>query len=316
MAEWYVDLQRNLGIKPTKQNNRFFQTWQRWEGGHTNNAARFNWLNTTMDAPGAVGEINSVGVKSFRSRRDGLNALAQTLMNGRYGDIVRGLRSGDPYSAGISAGLQTWVSGRPDGNPGYAAKVLGRSVAPSTAPVRRKLPHQQPMTAGLSAPPAPPDDIWAEIFKHDQKFLRILNMFEDRRARPTPAPADRRSRTAPGAAATSPTPGNGKSFIFPLDPHGTHETDGLGWGTRSAEDIMSRPGTAVKAPLGGSVVYWKPHGAQGGGSLLIRLSNGKQYWLGHIANGLKAGTRFKPGQVLAYISSDHAAPHLHIDDGE
>lgn len=94
---------------------------------------------------------------------------------------------------------------------------------------------------------------------------------------------------------------------------GTHETSGLGWGTKTAADMMADPGTIVGAPESGTVVYFHPTGAQGGGSMLFKGDSGAQYWLGHIANGLPPGTRVKRKQRVALVSSDHAAPHLHID---
>src|SRR6188508_321634 len=126
MADWRVAVLKRLGYKPTKQNLSFLDSWQRWEGGHTNNDAKWNWLNTTR---GKGRSINSVGVKAFGSFGEGVQNTVATLRNGRYGDILEGLASGDPYTHDVSAGLQTWVSGSPTGNPGYAQKVLGRKVS-------------------------------------------------------------------------------------------------------------------------------------------------------------------------------------------
>lgn len=133
MSDWRKDLLRAIKAPTTPQNLKLLQTWHRWEGGHTKNDARYNWLNTTNNAPGAVREINSVGVKAFDSYKNGVNALAITLLNGRYNDIVQGLRSGNPYQSDIGRGLQIWVSGKPDGNPGYAQKVLGRPATPKAS---------------------------------------------------------------------------------------------------------------------------------------------------------------------------------------
>ncbi len=136
MADWRVDVLKGLGAPLSKQNMNFLATWQRWEGGHTNNDARWNWLNTTSNAPGAIRSINSVGVKAFDSYHDGINATIQTLNNGRYPDVVEALRKGDPYSHKPVAGLSTWLSGQPASKSGlaYASRVLGGPVQ-STAPV-------------------------------------------------------------------------------------------------------------------------------------------------------------------------------------
>lgn len=94
---------------------------------------------------------------------------------------------------------------------------------------------------------------------------------------------------------------------------GSHVTDGLGWGTKTAIDIMAKPGTTVGLPVGGAVVRWDPEGAQGGGSMLVVTDDGREIWLGHIMDGAAPGTRFGPGQIIARISPDHEHPHLHID---
>lgn len=126
MPDWRVDVLAGLGAPPTKQNLALLSSWQRWEGGHTNNDARYNWLNTTRDAPGAVREINSVGVKAFDSYQSGIGATIATLMNGRYGGIVSGLRSGNPQANPDTVrGLSTWVSGSPTKGVKYAGDVLG-----------------------------------------------------------------------------------------------------------------------------------------------------------------------------------------------
>ena len=302
MGEWYVDLQKALGIRPTKQNSRFLQNWQRWEGGHTNNSARFNWLNTTH-GPGS--SINGVGVKAFGNYQTGIRSTAETLMNGRYDDIVRALKAGNPYGQDVSAGLQTWVSGRPDGNPAYAQKVLGGPAAPKAAPAVGRGPKGNPgLAAGPSKSSEPPgwdafvDDVWGDL----------AGLYRSSFGR-----ASTDVGTVNPESPGTPLKRTGKGFMFPTTPKGTHVTDDLGWGTKTAQDIMAAPGSAVQAPMGGQVVYWHPTGAQGGGSMLIRLDNGREYWLGHIANGVKAGTRFKRGQTLALISAEHDAPHLHID---
>lgn len=134
MADWRIDVLAGLGAPATKQNLAFLSSWQRWEGGHTNNDARFNWLNTTRRAPGAVRSINSVGVKAFDTYQSGVNATVATLQSGRYGGLVQGLRSGSPQAdPGVVAGLSTWLSGDPSSAAGarYASKVLGSPVTKS-----------------------------------------------------------------------------------------------------------------------------------------------------------------------------------------
>ncbi len=307
MADWRRGVLRAIGAKPTAANLRLLATWQRWEGGHTNNDARFNWLNTTS-GPGR--SINGVGVKAFDSFDTGIRYTAETLLNGRYDDIVKALRSGDPYAGhDMSRGLQVWVSGRPDGNPGYAQKVMGGGAVPKAAlPAGGRGPTGNP---GLAAPPPPPKFDFPDEFLYDI-WGDLTPLFKDAFDSKTPR-VPTGGGIVPKAEAAHATRSNGKGLMIPLHWQGTHVTDGLGWGKASAEDIMASPGTAVQAPMGGQVVYWHPHGAQGGGSMLIRLENGREFWLGHIANGVAPGTKFRRGDRIADISGDHPRPHLHVD---
>lgn len=321
MADWRRAVLKAIGAPVTPQNLKFLSNWQRWEGGHTHNTAKFNWLNTTR---GTGESINSVGVKRFSDFQTGVRYTAETLMNGRYDDIMKAFRSGNPYAGtDMSRGLQVWVSGRPDGNPEYAQKVMGGGAAPKAAlPQGGRGPKGNP---GLAAPPSSPamptppslpelpDDFLFEVWGNLAPLFKQMRASRRKAMKPPPA---RSVMSAGPQAQAQPTRANGKSILMPLNTHGTHVTDGLGWGTKTAEDIMASPGTAVQAPMGGVILTWNPTGAQGGGSMLIRLDNGREYWLGHIANGLKAGTRFKKGAILARISADHRDPHLHIDDGQ
>ena len=182
MNDWRKALLGSLGYKATPQNLKFLDTWQRWEGGHTNNDARFNWLNTTH---GEGAKINSVGVKRFGSFQAGIQNTAETLLNGRYGDILEGLASGDPYSSDIGRGLQVWVSGRPDGNPGYAAKVLGQP-SPPPKPARARLTVQKTKAkagaAGKVSPNAQWDRAMAMIFADDPDMVEIMAGMDDKMA--------------------------------------------------------------------------------------------------------------------------------------
>lgn len=122
-ADWKIALLSSLGAPLTKQNLRFLSNWQRWEGGHTNNSASFNWLNTTSGE--SYPSINSVGVRAFPDFQTGIDYTKQTLLNGRYNNIVAGLRSGNPYKFPVSNDLSVWVSGSPTKGLKYAKKVLG-----------------------------------------------------------------------------------------------------------------------------------------------------------------------------------------------
>ena len=185
MADWRTALLKTLNAPATPANLRFLDEWQRHEGGHTNNSARFNWLNTTH---GEGPSINSVGVKAFPSFQKGIMYTAQTLMNGRYQDILDGLRVGDP--SGASAGLQTWVSGRPDGNPTYAASILGGDSVPmpvrAHATVSRAREQIQLLGAEHKVSPNPAwDRAMRLIFDDDPQMAAVMAGMDDRMARKT-----------------------------------------------------------------------------------------------------------------------------------
>ncbi len=173
MAEWRKALLKRLGAPITHQNLSFLSGWQRWEGGHTNNNARYNWLNTTH-GPGT--SINKVGVKSFDSFDTGIKSMAETLHNGYYGDILDALASGDPYSARPERGLQTWVAGPKGSNPGYVRKVLG-SYSGGAAP-KRPVPGMKGRRQEVQGFDA--DGALAQVlFDDDPEFLDFLSTIPD-----------------------------------------------------------------------------------------------------------------------------------------
>lgn len=153
MADWRVDVLQGLGAPATAANLAFLSSWQRWEGGATNNDASFNYLNTTLNAPGATRSINSVGVKAFDTYAHGIGATVQTLQNGRYDGLVQGLRSGNPSGAGVQQGLSTWLSGSPNSAAGarYAARVMGTKI---DAPPAGKTGLQHAAETAFNAGPA------------------------------------------------------------------------------------------------------------------------------------------------------------------
>lgn len=131
LNRFYKQTLRAIGAPITPQNLEFMQRWQRHEGGWTNNTAAFNPFNTTY-GPGTP--INSVKVKRFGNFRTGVQSTAHTLQNGRYNNLLAGLRAGNPLQYDISGDLSTWVSGSPTKGLGYARSVMGGSGGGSPAP--------------------------------------------------------------------------------------------------------------------------------------------------------------------------------------
>jgi hypothetical protein len=107
--KWAKDVLKQVGVPVTSENLDAMTTWMRFEGGGGGkatgigkNAANYNPLNTTQGAPGAT-SMNSVGVKSYLSREQGIEATVQTLENGRYGGILDALKQGNDASAVLAA---------------------------------------------------------------------------------------------------------------------------------------------------------------------------------------------------------------------
>ncbi len=125
--DWRIDTLKALGAPLTLANLKFLSDWQRREGGHTANSATWNYLNSTSGSQYPA--INSEGVRKYPDYTTGIRYTVSTLNNGLYTSVVRGLKSGNPYSPtlrqGVLGDLSTWVSGTRAGNLGYAASVLG-----------------------------------------------------------------------------------------------------------------------------------------------------------------------------------------------
>ena len=103
---WAVALLQRLGAPTTAQNIQAVTSWEAAEGGHWNNTAYYNPLNTTQDASGATA-MNSVGVKAYTSWQQGLDATVKTLNNGNYAGILHALRQGNDANAVANAVVQS-----------------------------------------------------------------------------------------------------------------------------------------------------------------------------------------------------------------
>jgi len=105
-----------IGAPESDENMLFFYAWRQAEGG----SAKNNPFNTTKKYADAT-SYNSVGVKHYKTKSDGINATCQTLKLRYYDCIVNGLR-GDIGAKRIaekcSSSLKTWGTGH------LVAKVL------------------------------------------------------------------------------------------------------------------------------------------------------------------------------------------------
>lgn len=92
-ASWAAALLTAGGWPRTSCNVGAITAWERAEGGHWANSARFNPLNTTQPEPGSW-SMNSASVQAYPSWRSGFAATLATLGNGRYGPVLSALSAG------------------------------------------------------------------------------------------------------------------------------------------------------------------------------------------------------------------------------
>ena len=110
-TSWAQALLARVGDPVSAENVRAIVGWERAEGGHWANSARYNPLNTTQREPGSS-SMNSVGVQAFTSWDQGLTATRTTLLNGRYGGILAALAAGSCATCVASAvGASPWGTG-------------------------------------------------------------------------------------------------------------------------------------------------------------------------------------------------------------
>src|SRR5262245_54385176 len=127
--------------------------WGRAEGGHVNNTARWNWLNTSRTGYGGVSAgISGVPhIKAYPNFDEGIQATADTIKWG-YPSILAGLRAGDVSfgNAGVRSDLNKWVTG----SRSTTMSKYVRGIASMTGNVPAAT-QQQLRAAGTTGGPAP-----------------------------------------------------------------------------------------------------------------------------------------------------------------
>ena len=111
---WAIALLKRLGAPTTEDNVRAIMSWEVAEGGHWENTATYNPLNTTQNADGAS-SMNGVGVKAYTSWDQGLTATVQTLTNGNYAPILHALHTGKDAAGVLQAVTASPWSSYPNG---------------------------------------------------------------------------------------------------------------------------------------------------------------------------------------------------------
>jgi hypothetical protein len=143
---WAVALLGRVKIPATKANVKAVVGWENAEGGHFNNSARYNPLNTTQSAPGATNTGTQGNIKAYTSWNQGLDATARTLQNGRYGSILAALHGPDPGKVADAIGRSPWGT-----NGALVRQTILGAHAPSTlpAPPASKASSPSPGGGGL-----------------------------------------------------------------------------------------------------------------------------------------------------------------------
>lgn len=139
-STWAVAVLHKLGYTPTPGAVKALAGWAQAEGGHWNNSARYNPLNTTQAEPGyqtfqSVGQ-GSAPIGIYKNWQQGIDATVKTLKNGRYDGILAGLQAGDPGAVANAIGQSPWgTSGALVRQTiGAASGAVPRGARPATAP--------------------------------------------------------------------------------------------------------------------------------------------------------------------------------------
>lgn len=117
--QWAKDFAAALGnANPSAATLSWISAWLAKE----NTRATFNPLATTYDLPPNT-NFNSVGVKNYTTRNQGIEATVRTLRGQHvgYADIIKGIVSNDPETAANGLMVAPW------GTNGAAVKALWKS---------------------------------------------------------------------------------------------------------------------------------------------------------------------------------------------
>lgn len=161
LPAWQRVLLSRLGAPDTSQNELFLTDWNRAEGGGATN----NPFNTTQPGFGAVGNYNTVGVKNYADPNQGLAATIATLRNGKYGNILAALKSGNNARTTASA-----LAASPWGTGSLVLKMLGG--APVTNTGHGGISTQQVAKAAVQGSQGPQEDSRTALLSMLQQSLQ------------------------------------------------------------------------------------------------------------------------------------------------
>jgi hypothetical protein len=169
---WASQLLTALGAPVNDSNITALTTWQSREGGHWNNSASFNPLNTTLDM-GNSQSMNSVGVKRYNSWDEGVQATVSTLTGKNadargYSAIVNALKSGASTETILSAvSNSAWVTGKTGQNSykGFqGGGTPGSPGIPNTGSMEGLL---SPSSVSVSSPSGGSNVVNFNVYLHD-----------------------------------------------------------------------------------------------------------------------------------------------------
>lgn len=131
--QWAISFLNGLGnSNPSDNVINWVINWTAAEGNTVGGQGAYNLLNTEQHMPGST-NFNSVGVQSFISYDQGIQANDKVIENGLYPNLLDALRNnnesalgfGGAPSAGVMANLNTWC-----GNCGYGGWFAHQPPSP------------------------------------------------------------------------------------------------------------------------------------------------------------------------------------------
>lgn len=207
---------RRLNKPVTPANVKALVGWQRAEGGHWHNSARYNPLNTTQPEPGAGNTGTQGNIKVYRSAQQGIDATVRTLKNGRYGGILNAFSQGNnPNAVAQAIGNSPWgtsaaliskvIGGTP--TPKNVNKLMDAYGATKATPVGTTYG-----TPSVAAPPTgTPQDKGKLLFSYLQGGQgNIANVFAQLGKTSAPTPT---ATPAPASAMKAPAVGDVKAIF-------------------------------------------------------------------------------------------------------
>jgi hypothetical protein len=148
---WALDWLERAGFAPTPANVQAVYSWEFAESGA--GGGMWNPLNTTQGGYAGESNANSVGVKNFARRDDGLDANARVIHNGFYPLVVAAFTRGNDASAIVRA-----ITSSPWGTRAIALRpVLGTPGRVPQALLQVDPPKEEPVAVRLFHAPNPPD---------------------------------------------------------------------------------------------------------------------------------------------------------------